>query len=658
MICISTLTWISLLGNFVSAEAGSRVLGSSRSPRRVTTSEYEKLGNKSEAEGSQRIPDGVQSYENFLRYRMQEDEMKALGEVLIAITTKQLERCSLVVAFDSAYVETNVIRRLITLPYIKQVLHVTSSKDLSSLIWESSDCRGYFILMQEPGPLFNFLETGEEPWDYEGKYIFVGLTKAQLERVTSSPRGKKTQHIIGLIKYYMANIQESAVLGKRGRTGQQVAVHRFTSNAEIFPDKISNLKGATISLITFGFAPHVLYGRGTGGQHAGRDMQVAFALSRVLNFTLKLLEPPRGELWGSKLENGTWTGLVAALERNVGHIGMANIFLSNNNDRTDVQGFTRSYDADVSCFMARTDPPQPHWQSLALPFLEETWLATFFGLLLFCVLLYFTGRLSAIFGKERGTFQSLISSSLYTWGIHFRVSLDQVPEMAPTRIMAVFLGIYAMILTTAYCSNLTAFLTIARPPRSIETIKQLHGSGQEILGMGYFFRTSLSSSGNVYIKNLAERYHALSDFDEALSLLKGGRGVFLESRKYLEYLISTKFTVHGVPQMRIMKECYAPYSIAIATQKHFPMKKSFDRAIGWISESGLVRRWFLDVLSLTIQVDAGAKEMETAAENGDLNAKGVIPLGIDHMQGLFYILIFSLTLSTLVFAVEISCCKG
>ncbi|XP_066985542.1 probable glutamate receptor [Macrobrachium rosenbergii] len=597
--------------------------------------------------------------ETYYAPRMQEDEMTALGDVLIAITTKQLKRCSLVVAFDSAYEETSVIQRLITLPYIKQVLHVTSSKDLSSLIWESPDCRGYFILMQDPEPLFSFLEAGEEPWDYEGKYIFVGLTKAQLERVTSSPRGKKTQHIIGLVK---GSSPEWLIYRNQLYWGNGVAlanrwrVHRFTSNAEIFPDKISNLKGATITLITFGFAPHVLYGRGKGGQHAGRDMQVAFALSRVLNFTLEFREPPPGELWGSKLENGTWTGLVAALERNVGHIGMANIFLSNNNDRTDVQDFTRPYDADGSCFMARTDPPQPHWQSLALPFLEETWLATFFGLLLFCVLLYFTGRLSAIFGEERGTFQSLISSSLYTWGIHFRVSLDQVPEMAPTRIVAVFLGVYALILTTAYCSNLTAFLTIARPPRSIETIKQLHASGQEVLGMGYFFRTSLSSSGNVDIKSLAERYHALSDFDEALSLLKGGRGVFLESRKYLEYLISTKFTVHGVPQMRIMKECYAPYSIAIATQKHFPMKKSFDRAIGWISESGLVRRWFLDVLSLNKQVAAGAKETETTAENGDLDAKGVIPLGIDHMQGLFYILLLSLTLSTLVFAVEISCC--
>lgn len=55
------------------------------------------------------------------------------------------------------------------------------------------------------------------------------------------------------------------------------------------------------------------------------------------------------------------------------------------------------------------------------------------------------------------------------------------------------------------------------------------------------------------MKGLADRYASYSDFGQALLPVKEGKGVFIESRKYLEYLINTQYTNRGSSSMRIIK---------------------------------------------------------------------------------------------------------
>nr|XP_027214757.1 glutamate receptor ionotropic, kainate 1-like [Penaeus vannamei] len=326
----------------------------------------------------------------------------------------------------------------------------------------------------------------------------------------------------------------------------------FTSASDLFPDKVSDLKGATIKIVTFGFAPHVV-NREEGLQKYGRDVELIQTLAQVLNFSASFREPPRGELWGAKLENGSWTGLVGALARNEGQLGVANIFLSDNNNRRLVQDFTQPYDADMSCFMARSAPPLPRWQSLALPFTFEVWMAVLLGVLVLSPVLLWLARGSEVSGEEVTGLKTLSSAGLYYWGVLLRVSQARVPVRPSTQIFVAFLWICSVILTVGYSSNLTAFLTVSRTPSGVETFSQLYASRQEVIGMGTFFKISMISSRNKYLNGLADRYASYSDFGQALLPVKEGKGVFIESRKYLEYLINTQFTNRGSSSMRIIK---------------------------------------------------------------------------------------------------------
>ncbi|XP_047481622.1 ionotropic receptor 93a-like [Penaeus chinensis] len=368
---------------------------------------------------------------------------------------------------------------------------------------------------------------------------------------------------------------------------------------------------ASPQIVSFGFAPHVV-NRAEGLQKYGRDVELIQTLAQVLNFSASFREPPRGELWGTKLENGTWTGLVGALARNEGQLGVANIFLSDNNNRRLVQDFTQPYDADVfgvdnafvamSCFMARSAPPLPRWQSLALPFTFEVWMAVLLGVLVLSPVLFWLARGSEVSGEEMAGLKTLSSSSLYYWGILLRISQARVPVQPSTQILVAFLWICSVILTVGYSSNLTAFLTVSRTPSGIETFSQLYGSRQEVIGMGTFFKISMISSRNKYLNGLADRYAPYSDFGQALLPVKRGKGVFIESRKYLEYLINTQFTNRGSSSMRIIKECFTPYSVAVALQLHSPLKGQLNLVLSRLVESGLVRQWFLETLRRTKSV--------------------------------------------------------
>ncbi|KAG7162872.1 Ionotropic receptor 93a-like 24 [Homarus americanus] len=425
----------------------------------------------------------------------------------------------------------------------------------------------------------------------------------------------------------------------------------FTRQVVLFPDKLADFQGAVLKVVTFSFAPHMVVGGEGGPARYGRDFQLVTALAKVLNFSLSFTQPPGGELWGRKLDNGTWTGVVGSLERDEAHLGVANIFLSDNDNRRIVQDFTTFYDSSVNCFMARTPPPLPRWQSLAFPFTLHTWLAILASLTLVAPALYL---LASSRGGEEEIMSLLTmgSSTLYTWGIHLRVSQVRVPKGTATQLLVLTLWVYAIILTTGYCSNLTAFLTVVRAPPSIDSIRELHASDLKILGIGTFIKLSMAISENPNIKGLTERFEPHTSIEEAVLEVQKGVGVFIESKKFLEYIIATKFTTRGHASMRIIKEYFAPYNVAVALQKNSPLKQNLDRVIRWAFEGGLVTRWFIDSNNLARKLQ---RENTGEEENLDKVEDSVIPLSLDHLQGIFFILCLCLWVSFIVFLVEMGC---
>ncbi|XP_037783475.1 glutamate receptor ionotropic, delta-1-like [Penaeus monodon] len=506
---------------------------------------------------------------------------------------------------------------------LSSLVKVDEPLDFQKVLWSSFSCRGYIFLLSDVTPLLTFADLGDYVWDYDGsficfthlritlafsfpdafhtcklfvkliylsmrnfrnfkpaqstnrscsnRYLVIGSSKSELQALSSTKKGRKTECLTGVVKV------KSSFLLRQG-------MHK---------------------VVTFPWEPSVIYkeGKKDGTQvRYGRDIGVVETLAKAMNFTLTYTEPPEGELWGNRLEDGSWTGLFGFLERGDADIGVGNTFVSNVNGRLDVVEFSSPYDADVSCFLGTRPPPLPRWQRILYPFQLSTWVAFLVGLLLSGPVLCFLARAWDVRNEEHSSIKSFLNASLYTFGLHLREPQAYLPSRRSTQVFVSFLWMYTIIIITGYCSNLTAFLTVARQPPSIDTVKELYASGLNVAGLGYFFGKALQLSSNQYLRGLAERYEVHTHYEDIWTEVRRGTAVNLESRKTLQYLVTTQLTSRGITSMRIIKECFSPHEIGVTVQRGSPLRRKFDMWVLRMVEAGLIEHWFLDSLRIAKKV--------------------------------------------------------
>ncbi|XP_050697659.1 ionotropic receptor 21a-like [Eriocheir sinensis] len=529
-----------------------------------------------------------------------EDEDGSLGRMLEAVVKREMSECQLLIAFDSAYDKPFVLAPLMALPNPRQVVRVRELDDLLGVTWGTEGCRGYLILLGNAAPLLRLSEGEQLTWDYRGRYLCVLPSRNDLMKLATSPKGRKTEHLAGVIKGRSAGAWRVYV-GRlyQGVAGEVARVStwrgdRFSSPALIYQDRLTDLKGARLKAVTFEWAPSVFYYRDSAGSvvfRYGTDIGVLDTIARVMNFSVEYEEPPLGEWWGREEENGNWSGMMGRLARNEVDIGLVDLYVTH--VRIGILDYTTPYDSELSCFMARTEPPLPRWQALAFPFSSTTWVAIAVGLVVAGPVLALLARGAALCGEEVKSLQSLAASWYYALALHCCEAQVSLPRMQSTRIFVATLWLYTTIITIIYSTNLTAFLLVAKPPQTIESIRDLHASGLEVSAVGSFYGDALLSASDPYLQSLHQNFRPYGEASEIFPRVLSGAAVMIQNSPFLEFVAATRFSRRGQSRMRLMKECFAPFSIAMSVQRHSPLKAPFDRIIGWVNSAGLPRFFFL-----------------------------------------------------------------
>lgn len=100
--------------------------------------------------------------------------------------------------------------------------------------------------------------------------------------------------------------------------------------------------------------------------------------------------------------------------------------------------------------------------------------------------------------REAGS--SLSSSWLDTYRLHLRETQVRPPRRGSTQVFISFLWLYTIILTTAYCTNLIAFLLVNKLPASVQTIRELAESNLDVVGVGEIFKKLLLEASDPNVK--------------------------------------------------------------------------------------------------------------------------------------------------------------
>ncbi|XP_068229291.1 ionotropic receptor 21a-like [Palaemon carinicauda] len=600
----------------------------------------------------------------------------SLRRLLLSIFSSYMKTCVLVIAYEAEFEGSLILGALLQLPNPRQLIRMSSVNDYGKFIWKSPKCRGYVFLQENPEILQNFTEKQDYIWDFTGRYIIVGLSKEQLDIVSSTEKFSKSENFIGLVKYRRLGewglYTNKIVVGKGITYYTTWKIDRFTPRKQtLFPDKLSNFRGAPLTVTAFDWRPSVMYEWDDDGvvtMRYGRDIMVVRGLAHALNATLVFNDASQEVLWGFRSPNGSWNGLMGIIQRGEAEVGVANLFISNVTLRMLVADFSVPFDIEVSCFLSRLPKPLPKWERILYPFELTTWISIIAGMVVSGPVLYVMAKIGKASGGEKVDLLSLSYTILYALGIQFMEGQASLPVRRGTQVFVCFLWLYAIIITTAYCSNLTALLTVARKPSTIDTIKQLDESGLEVGGMGAIFGTALASSTNRHLQALSRRYDVYNGRINVLySRVRKGDVVIIAGLNVLRYMETIEFTHRGVAESYVIKETFSPFSIGLITQRGSPLKRKFDVVINRMVESGLVNYWFLE--SLRIAKQELDKKNKRQLENNDGNADSsndfaldveyvevddgsVKSLTFEHLEGFFFILLLGYVTSGIAFFFE------
>jgi hypothetical protein len=107
----------------------------------------------------------------------------------------------------------------------------------------------------------------------------------------------------------------------------------FMYQADLYPDKVTDLKGKTLSLTAIFYPPlSVVYEDRDPALYDGLEFQVMYSWARQNNFTWRVVYEPN-EWWGAIWENGSGVGLSGHVSMDKADVGFGAIYLWENEHR-------------------------------------------------------------------------------------------------------------------------------------------------------------------------------------------------------------------------------------------------------------------------------------------------------------------------------------
>jgi len=421
-------------------------------------------------------------------------------------------------------------------------------------------------------------------------------------------------------------------------------------NQSLFPDKFKDYQGAYLTLSTIEHPPSVYYVRNSSDyitDYTGIDIKNLESISSVLNFKIEYIHVSEIYKWAKQLPNGTWKGIVGDLINGDSDIGAANIFIEER--RMNLIDFTTPISYTKACFAAPGAKPLPRWSSPIRPLSTDAWYSLAAFILIAIITLIFVSKASM--KPEANEYNSWSFDMIYVLGFLSMRPPSVYPKHDPLKIYLGFLWLFSILVTIMYSANLISFLSIVPRTSPIKTLKQLDETGIIITATG-FYKSQLLKSEDVYLNSIAGKVEPMGDFIEAMYKVASGTRVTLQNTDYLDLYISTFFSGGDGSAIRMVDECFNPYSAAFALQRFSPYKKSFDKVVMSIFESGLNKYWKFEV-----NEKFRADQLEDIKTTDEEDIDSQQPLTLDHLQGVFMLFCIGILLSTVMLLLEILLAK-
>jgi len=342
------------------------------------------------------------------------------------------------------------------------------------------------------------------------------------------------------------------------------------------------------------------------GKWSGYESKIMKTISDNLGTSLDITNPPNGEKWGEKKEDGSFNGIVGELQFERADVGWANLFIKT--DRKEVIDFTEPYRTDPVCFMYRKPPPAPQWMAVMSPLDIYTWIGTFGGIIF--VSLFLSALTKWDFTKDKFI---LYSQSLpMVFGTLIDVSDRRLIKLKSIS-SRIFIGIWllvAIVIETGYKGMLISVMTLPIKPVLIDTIQELGDFPLPVASFGDTFFKIVNESSDPSMQKMAQKYQVHYNFGQAAVDLNASKVVLGESLLRLKYLDKKQFTNEfGESTNHILQQCTYSFNIGIGMPKDSPYHERISAKLIQLKEGGIISK-FIDV-----DFDKAGKEKQKKSRN-------------------------------------------
>ncbi|XP_042233443.1 probable glutamate receptor [Homarus americanus] len=422
----------------------------------------------------------------------------------------------------------------------------------------------------------------------------------------------------------------------------------------LFTEQVKTLMGREMTVVAVPYFPYVDYtplSDEPGGLVQLKDSidtRILEAFATALNFTYEIREEPE-KIWGMN-ENGTFTGMVGQLQREETDFTTITGISA---ERLVIIEFLRTYPSDLMTVTSLKPSLLPQLLSLIRPFEGDLWVALLLSVVAWGVCMWVLQR--AWQWVTGGLGIKFSTSILYGWG----ALLEQPPSVPSAsdsgRMLVGWWLVFCLVITTGFRSSLIAHMTVQGKTLPIKTFEDLVSQDNWkwatepwlLKGIPLDF---FSKNTNPVVQKLYKHMEVLGA-DEALhKVLKGGFSL-VDFENYINIIVASRYAdQHGNNPFYVSKRGVSILAtFGWSLRKGAPFYTRFQQLRSRLEDAGLISYWTKEVMARRVKENREANPPNSEAAQAftsqdDTREK---PLGMQHMQGAFYLLFLGFFLAFL-----------
>ena len=514
------------------------------------------------------------------------------------------------------------------------------------------------------GKQLEFLKSFGQAWDPRGRFVValneIGLNpRQQVRAVLQELRNNKILNVIILVpasgKHHTLDIYSwFPYKSPTGECGQirtvilvdQWIMHKsgyFTRNSPLFPIKIPHDLGkCPLTVTTFPFPPFTVAGNQNNTYEGGFEIRLLEFIAAAMNMSIVYTAPPP-DLWGQKLENGSWTGMNGHLKLDRADIGVGGTVLSQE-DAGELD-FTVSHGSLGFKWVVPCAKTFPRWKSVTRVYSLAAWLSIIVTILFAAIVLMCLAR---YVDRELTLYKNLTGCLLCSWAVMLGVSAGSLPRSGYVRSFFIMWIWYSLAINNLFQIYVTSYLVDPGLQKQIQSVQDVLDSGVQH-GFHPDLNAFLLDESDELLTKIAGHSEPCNNV-EACTQRVAQRGDFvtISNHHRIQYLNTYKtldnngkslLCTFGDEVIQNFKTFYVPRGSSLLHH--------FNRAITIAVQAGLVDYWLESEL-VASRIKAASIKKISPLDNYSVFV-------LTYLQSAFYLLVLGYCLASFVFVVELFC---